>query len=237
MKPTLWSICLVLLFQVFIFSGCNKTYHGEGTITEDVRKVGKFDKVALNMNAIVTVTDSVKTGCVVRAQPNILEAVVTRVDGNTLVITSKGNIVTDQPVEIEISMSQPSAIEINGSGEISGLNTLKNESFDFEVNGSGQLQLDLVTVKTTGAVTGSGEVTLKGTSNDFHVEINGSGKVEATEFTTLNAKARISGSGEVHMNVAKSLKANVSGSGIVSYRGDAVVEKEVSGSGEVRKAE
>jgi Putative auto-transporter adhesin, head GIN domain len=232
-KIFLNSMAMLLLFA--LLSGCGKTYRGEGEMVADIRDVGKFDKVALNMNAIVTVTDTTVHSCTVKAQPNILEAIITRLDGNTLVITSKGTVITDKPVEIALSMSQAAAFEVNGSGEIRGMNTLKNDELDFEVNGSGKLELDVVAVKVTGVVTGSGLVTLTGSSNDLDVEINGSGTVDALRFSALRSKAKIAGSGDAKLLVEESLEANVSGSGIVSYRGEAVVKKKISGSGEVRK--
>jgi hypothetical protein len=47
---------------------------------------------------------------------------------------------------------------------------------------------------------------------------------------------RISGSGDVEVNVKESLEANISGSGSVTYRGNpAHVNSHSSGSGKVRK--
>jgi len=228
-------LVLPTLLLVATLSGCSKTYKGEGAIVSDIREIGTFDKVALNMDAIVRITDTTGYGCTVNAQQNLLEAIVTRLDGKTLVITTKGDVDTDQPIEILLNMERAQAFEVNGSGEISSTNTLKNEYIDFEVNGSGHLELDAVAVKITGAVTGSGMVNLTGSANDLDVEINGSGSVNAERFSVLRSKAKISGSGEILVLAEKSLDAHVNGSGIVSYRGNAVVDKKISGSGEVKK--
>jgi len=236
MKNNSGLIRIAGLLVLFIsLSSCNKTYIGEGKPVVDVREIGKFDKVVLSMNAKVRVTDTTANFCIVRAQENIQEAIVTRIDGNTLVITSRGVLISDEPIEIEIGISQASAFEVNGSGEIIGMNTIKNEEVDFEVNGSGVLKMDVVAVTVSGAVSGSGEATLTGSSNDLNVEINGSGLVDAQKFSTLKSKARISGSGQVKLFVEQSLEANVGGSGIISYRGNATVQKKVAGSGQVIK--
>ncbi len=232
LSPLLITISVLIILAA---SACNNTHVGEGETVTQAREIGKFDKVVLNMDARVTITDTSANFCVVRAQQNLQEVIITRLDGNTLVITTKGTVVTNEPIEIAIGLSQAAAFEVNGSGEIVGLNTIKNESLDFEVNGSGKLQLDVVAVKITGAVSGSGTVNLTGTSNELNVEINGSGLVDAGEFSTLKSKVRISGSGDVKLLVDETLEANVGGSGVVSYRGNAVVNKKISGSGEVIK--
>lgn len=226
---------LSLGLVMFWIAGCTQTYKGEGAMVPETRKLGKFNRLVLSMNAMVTLTDTLESSCVVIAQQNIQEAIITRIDGNTLVITSKGNLVTDKPVEITVGINKASAIEVNGTGEVHSSNTLKNESFDFEVNGSGKLMVDLVAVKVTGAVTGSGLVELNGSANSLDIEINGSGTVNADDFSVSKSKAKISGSGEAGLRVGESLQANISGSGVVNYRGNPVVEKKISGSGEIRK--
>ena len=226
---TLAVVPLLLLYS------CGKTYHGEGERIEEQRKIEHFNKLVLNMNAVVTITDTPEFSCTIIAQQNILEAIVTRLDGKTLVITSKGNLITDKPIEIVIGMNQLAAIEVNGSGEIYGRNTFKNSDFDFEVNGSGKLELDLVAVNVSGAVTGSGLSKISGSANSLNIEINGSGTIDASKFSTIKAKTKLSGSGEADLMVSESLEASVSGSGKVNYRGNAEVDKNISGSGEVRK--
>ncbi len=230
-----FRIIITVFLPAILVTSCNKTYVGEGLPVTKTRETGKFTKVALNMDAIVRVTDSASNSCTITAQENLQDIIITRIDGNTLIITTKGTVETDIPVEITLSLSQAAAFEINGSGIIQGVNTIKNESLDFEVNGSGELVLDVVAVKVTGAVTGSGVVTLSGSSNELFVEINGSGTVDAKKFTTLKSKAKIAGSGEISLQVEESLEANLSGSGLVNYRGNAIVDKDISGSGRVVK--
>lgn len=225
----------VLPVLFFCLTSCNKTYKGEGAIVSDARETGKFSQVALNMNARVIITDTTVNYCIVNAQANLQEAIVTRLDGNTLVITSKGTIDTDMPIEIRLGISQATAFEVNGSGEIRGMNTIKNEEVDFEVNGSGLFDMEIVAVNITGAVSGSGTAVLKGSSNELRVEINGSGTVDGSNLTTLQAKANISGSGEATLMVSQSLDAEVTGSGVIKYKGNAVVKQEVGDSGKVIK--
>src|SRR4030095_13973423 len=101
----LHQLTLLTFIPLMLLYGCINTYHGEGESIMEQRKVGKFNKLVLNMNAIVTVTDTTEFSCSIVAQPNILEAIVTRLDGNTLVITSKGSLITNKPIEIAIGMN------------------------------------------------------------------------------------------------------------------------------------
>ncbi len=224
-----FSFLLVLLF------GCNRTYVGEGIVVSNVREVGEFNRIVLNMSALVVVKDSLVHSCVVKAQGNIQEAIITRMDGNTLVITTKGQLITDEDIVIEISMNKEMAFEVNGSGKIVSVNTFKNDELDFEINGSGVIEADVVANKITSNISGSGILDLSGSANSFNMQISGSGTVNSFNLVTLDAKASISGSGEADVNAGKSLYAKVSGSGAVRYLGNPEVSKDISGSGSVKQ--
>lgn len=229
--PTLSFIILLTIFT----SACNRTYLGEGEIVSETRSVSDFKGIALNMGATVYIKDSSVHSCVVKAQKNIQEAIITRIDGNTLVITSKGTLISDEPIVIEISMNRPERFELNGSGDLFGVGQLVNDKMDFEVNGSGSLVMDVVATKLTSAVTGSGNLELSGKTNSFDVEINGSGKAKTFNLSTLTSKAKVSGSGEAEINSVETLKATVSGSGNIYYKGQPKVDESISGSGTIKR--
>lgn len=227
---------VAIVFLLAFFTSCQRTTIGEGPVTADTRNLGKFTGVALNMNALVLVKDSLEHSCVVKAQKNLQDVIITRIDGNTLVITTKGMVLSDEPVIIELSMNHEQAFEVNGSGEIRSVNTLKNDELDFEINGSGVVDADVVANSITSNISGSGVLNLRGSANSYNTQISGSGSVNALQLPVLNSKASVSGSGEAHINVGETLYAKVSGSGSVKYRGTPKVEKSISGSGTVEPA-
>jgi hypothetical protein len=85
-------------------------------------------------------------------------------------------------------------------------------------------------------LSGSGKVQASGSAKEVKATISGSGEVLAANLVTDKCDVRISGSGDVEINVNKELDAHISGSGSVSYRGNpAHVNSHSSGSGSVRK--
>jgi hypothetical protein len=85
-------------------------------------------------------------------------------------------------------------------------------------------------------ISGSGKLEASGTANEIKTSISGSGKVYASNLTVDKCEARITGSGDVEINVKSELDANITGSGTVSYKGNpSHVNGHSSGSGKVRK--
>jgi hypothetical protein len=86
------------------------------------------------------------------------------------------------------------------------------------------------------SVSGSGKVEASGTANEIKATISGSGKILAADLEVDKCEVRISGSGDVEINVKNDLDAQISGSGSVTYKGNpSRVNSHASGSGHVRK--
>jgi hypothetical protein len=85
-------------------------------------------------------------------------------------------------------------------------------------------------------VSGSGKIYASGSASRVKTSISGSGKVLAADLQANSCEVRISGSGDVEINVKDQLDANISGSGSVSYRGNpGKVNSHASGSGRISK--
>jgi hypothetical protein len=224
---------LVILFQL----SCGRVIEGEGPVRSQQRQVESFHAIVISLPAKVFVKDSSVSTCLVQAEESLLEAIITRIDGKTLVITSKGVMRPTKPVQVFITSNRISKIEVNGSGQVQSAGTLKTDHADLELNGSGLLELDLVAVDISAGISGSGNLHLSGTCNDLSLEIKGSGMADASGLNALGVKVKVLGSGEAFVNASETLKAKVTGSGEVRYKGDAAVDKAISGTGDVRREE
>jgi hypothetical protein len=228
------KLYLLPLMLLFLVVSCLNTITGEGPVVEETRKAEAFNKISLNVSADVIISEGPVAGIRIKAQKNLMEYLVTRVDGNTLVISSKGNIVFSEPVIFEVTMPALEMVEVNGSGSVYNLSSLKSDYLDVEVNGSGNVKLNGSYSEITGGISGSGNVELVGTAGEIRFQINGSGVLNSEALTCTSAKLKINGSGEMKVNVVQKLEANINGSGSISYLGTPVVNQSVHGSGSVK---
>jgi len=74
------------------------------------------------------------------------------------------------------------------------------------------------------AISGSGNISLSGTTDDIKVAISGSGNIHAKDLRTRNLKVAISGSGNIWMAVSDYIKAVISGNGKVYYTGNPEID-------------
>ena len=87
------------------------------------------------------------------------------------------------------------------------------------------------------AIAGSGNVKLKGSTGSLSVIIEGSGDLQASEFSAKNASVAVSGSGDADLRVSGgAVQFTVNGSGDIRWSGDASVVSAVThGSGSIKK--
>jgi hypothetical protein len=150
----------------------------------------------------------------VTTDDNILPVINTTVDGATLNVYSKQSYRATHGVNVKITMPALEGVSVSGSGDIqvSGLK-------------AGELEA---------RVTGSGDVTLKGSAERLRAEVTGSGDVHAADLSTKSARVKVTGSGDVTVRVTAELDATVTGSGDVHYYGHPPeVRKHVTGSGDI----
>lgn len=226
-------ILFLLLIHTLFTSSCIESVTGEGPVVSVKRKTADFSSIALNLGARVKVTQGNENMVIVTAHQNLTDRVITRVDGRTLVITSKGTLVSKRPVQIEVRMRNMENFEINGSGEMEFEETIVADYVDFAVTGSGSVRADLDVRKVSTVVTGSGTVDLSGKTPDLHGEVLGSGTINASALSAQHATFKLAGSGEVYTTVNDLLEVSLTGSGEVHYSGDPQVKMSVSGSGKV----
>ncbi len=236
MKQNLLSITGILFLILLLFA-CD-CMQGTGPVISETREIKPFNSIELDINAEVYLSNDTTYIMKIEAQENILSHLRTEVRGNRLEIDfDKGCFIDYKKVIIYLSTNKLEEIEINGSGNIIGKDVFNTEKIDIEIDGSGDVDLQLVSNKVGASISGSGDIILKGTAEKFRVDISGSGKVRAEELTTYKTDIDISGSGECYVYAHDYLDVSINGSGDVKYSGSPELRTHISGTGTVSKME
>lgn len=174
-----------------------------------------------------------------------ISKVITRYEGDKLVIEQEGG---------SISIGGGS-IRVSGSGNIVSGGTINGRSLNSSFN-QGRVIVGLAlpeapAVKLTGSgdvflyglkqsalavtIQGSGDVEATGRVDNLEVDVAGSGDVEADELQAITADLSIAGSGDIEAHVTGAVKARISGSGdIVIHGNPSGRDLRVSGSGDIK---
>jgi hypothetical protein len=207
------------------------------TITE-TRTVTAFDSVDNSSPFDVIFSATGEPSVVVEADANIINEVVTSIEGNTLVIRSKRQknfhfSSRNTPVIIKVNAANLSKFINSGSGDLQ-MKQLHDDKLSIESNGSGDIYARGTSKELIVKANGSGDLDLRQLStNSLNIEINGSGD---TEIADINAKleANLNGSGDFNATKINTTQTTISvtGSGDVTLDGSSKnLKVDINGSG------
>lgn len=126
-----------------------------------------------------------------------------------------------------------------GSGIIQLHDTASFTSLKIEIAGSGDFVGHKISCEELdGEMAGSNTIVLGGNAGIAEFSIAGSGTVRAFECTMDELECNIAGSGDIEASVASRINAKIAGSGSVKYKGDPQdIQKDIMGSGKIEKVE
>ncbi|MDY7395596.1 head GIN domain-containing protein [Aureibaculum sp. 2210JD6-5] len=231
---------LIILFAIVLFAMPShaqlKKVKGNGNVTNTTRTVSDYDKIGISGSFDVKLVAGAEGKITIEAEDNLLEYLITEVDGDHLKIKwEKGiNVRTTKKILITIPFKDIEEVALAGSGDVISNDIIEADNFKAALSGAGDFTLKLKVNSLKSAISGSGDMNLSGSATNFDCAISGSGDVDANDLVTDNASVRIAGSGDVSVHVKEELDAKVSGSGNVSYKGNPKTNSKVSGSGSIR---
>jgi len=229
----------IILFLFVLLVGANSCIddifmEGNHDLQSEFRRASGFDEIAANGDFNVTVMPGSKYSVEVSAESNLLSYIETDVVGNTLKIRTRGlySLRQNYPIEIYITTPVLNGLSLSGSGLVK-TGSFSSDEFDIALSGSGDIDTDISTDLLKASVSGSGTIILEGDAAEGEFVISGSGKIKSYKLLQNNCNAVISGSGDMYVNVSKTIDARISGSGRVYYIGYPLIHTSISGSGGV----
>jgi hypothetical protein len=203
------------------------------------RSVSGFNSISnagsFAVHVKITGTESLK----ITADASIIDEIETVVNGGNLEIRFKHQ---NQPhnysgkVEIYVTAKSLDALTSSGSGSLGVDGTINGREAAVTLSGSGSITSGVGSDELVTTISGSGKVNLTGSAAKAKVTMSGSGQLRASDLKTGVAEITIAGSGNIWLNVSKSISGNIIGSGNVTYTGTATVSSvSTIGSGRIRK--
>ncbi|NQV36757.1 MAG: DUF2807 domain-containing protein [Candidatus Marinimicrobia bacterium] len=223
------------IIPIFTFAVISLLFAGE-TVTE-TRDVSGYDWVVLDGSGDVTVIQGKEEKVIVKADKDIINRVVTEVDGNKLHLGLKTewnwHPKSMSTIHYTVYIKNVAGLSVHGSGDVNA-DKIASDDMNAHISGSGEISIEYLKCDDLDvSINGSGECEVGGKTNRQNIHISGSGDYTAKQFASKMAEVHISGSGDVILQVEDELEVFISGSGDVVYYGSPDVSEHVSGSGDV----
>ena len=207
---------------------------GKGAVVKRPVQLQPVNAITLQGSLDVQLTQGEGQSVEVEAQENLVDLVETTVKDGHWTIRTRECYRTDKPFVVHLRVPKIDRVTVQGSGDVVGTGTFTGNTFNLDVQGSGDLKINVngSTVKTS--VQGSGTVKVAGTCDDLAATVQGSGDVKAADLKAGRARVNVMGSGDITVRTNGALEGEIMGSGDVEYVGTPTpLRVEVTGSGRV----
>ncbi|AEH02516.1 hypothetical protein Lacal_2676 [Lacinutrix sp. 5H-3-7-4] len=245
-KPTIMKtlkLTLVLAITVFSFSCVNAQWNGKkikgnGKVTTIKRSTSNYDAVKCAGWMDFILVKGTEGNITIEGEENLLDYIITEVNGNTLKIKTENNInlspSRNKTIKITIPFNDIDEVTLSGSGDVKNMDKIITNNFESKVSGSGDIILEIDAKNIEAGVTGSGDLTLIGTTNNLKASVTGSGDFHGFDLEANDVEAKVTGSGDIEIICNGDLKGRVTGSGDIEYKGNPRKEDtKVTGSGSI----
>jgi hypothetical protein len=139
-------------------------------------------------------------------------------------------------IDVFVTAKSLSSVALGGSGSIDVEGVVKGEKVNVSMGGSGEISSAVESDALNVSIAGSGNIKLTGRTNDIKISIAGSGNLKAPDLKADVAEIGIAGSGDVRMDIEKTISAHIAGSGNITYTGNAnITTISSAGSGRVTR--
>jgi hypothetical protein len=229
-----WPMLLCLLASAT--PACGRL-GGNGHKTTEPRSVSAFTAIRLEGPLDADVKVGVPPSAAVTIDSNLQPQVDVRVEGDTLVVSTRRPLIYRGVGKVQIGAPALTALTASGSGNVE-IDGSSGGDLGLTLRGSGNMRWSGGAARTLRAeIAGSGTISLSGTADALETAVSGSGDVRASALAATNARVRVSGSGDVAVTLrGGTLDAEISGSGDVHWSGEAkVARSSVSGSGRIAR--
>lgn len=189
---------------------------GSGQLETIEYQLESFNKISSTGSFDIIVRSGEQQKILITIDDNLTELIETKVDNNTLTITTKGSFCSQSTCKFVISVPELEMVSLFGSGDVEVIN-LDANSFAYLLSGSGDL-------KAFGKV------------KELELNIAGSGEIDTRELIAEDAIVHISGSGHIKVYANEYLNGHINGSGNIYYYGNPeYISSHISGSGSIKK--
>jgi len=206
---------------LFGLPGCVQAYDGDGVLAEEARSERGFDSVSARGAFEVEVTRG-EFAVGVRIDQNLVSRIATSVNDGTLIIRFEGGNLGEHLPGPHVNVRMPALLdmELNGSGRLAASGFEDTESASVELSGAGEVSWSGSTDNLDVVLNGSGDLTLGGEATAADYFLAGAGNIDARNLTAEEANIAVEGPGSVQATVDGRVDASVDGSGTIELFGD-----------------
>ena len=225
---------LLLGCFLFVFPTFAQRTAGNGNVIEQSREVASFDIIKVQSGINLYLTQGSQPALTVRADENLMDKIVTKVEGNTLYLDIKGSIRKSKAMDVLVTLKDLKELHASGGSDVYAEDGLKLEELKLFCSGGSDTRLKIEAERLECQTSGGSDAILSGTVNTLMVESSGGSDFNGKKLEAVNCKIQTSGASDVWVHATGEIEMEASGASDIHHTGGAkVVRSRASGGSDI----
>lgn len=238
-------LCFVVLLGT---NSCSKSdptdcFKSTGKETSETRSAGVFDKIILNDNVNLVLSQGSSPSIYVKGGENVLKKVKTDISDGVLNIENQNSCnwvrSFDKEITVYVNLELLHEIEYRGSGDIHCTNTIIGDSLKLNVwEGAGEVNMQIEMQRNYIYFhIGTADINYSGFSPLSYVALSSFGPIDARELETDFTYISNTGSNNCYIWAHTRIEASIGSLGDIYYKGNPDIILNTIGEGRMIKLE
>lgn len=211
-------ILIVFFSTSCIFSG--PSLKGNGNVAEETRKTSAFEKIKVSRGMNVYISQGDETSIVVEADQNLLDAIETKVEDNTLKITTNANIRKSKSKKVYITTPNISDIKSFAGSNVFSETVLESKNLELASSAGSNIKLTVKAGNLNVSASAGSNIKLDGTADSFTGKATAGSNIKAEELAAKNCEARSNSGSNIWITAKRDFEGHASSGGNVFYYGN-----------------
>ena len=179
-----------------------------------------FEAISVSNGIDVYLTMGSSTSLKLEADENLHDIIETRLEGETLVITSTENIGRAESKTIRLTFRSIERIKSTSGSDVYSTNTIRVEDLELKSTSGSDMELNIQTESLTCKSTSGSRLELTGRTSTLIAEATSGSEIDARELQANSSRVSATSGSAITVNSNKELIAKASSGGDVTYYGD-----------------
>ena len=190
---------------------------------QQTRKTSPFHGISVSSGIDLYLTQGNSEAVVVKADPDIIDDLVTEVDNGILKIYMKKhfNWTWNRTRKVEVTFVDLTKLDVSAGADVKAQNAFRLDDIDISVSSGADLKIEDLTAKSVSLDVSSGaDARLSGQVDQFKGSSSSGANLHCGDLVAESCVVSASSGADADVHVTKDLKARASSGGDVRYKGN-----------------
>jgi hypothetical protein len=230
----------LLFFLLFSTTSCwldNFGIQGNRNVVSEHRKISSdFDAISVSQGITLYLTQGSDIDLTVEADENIIDLLVTEIEGDVLKIYFEKNVNRAKAKKVYLTVDKINQIKTTSGSHVKCDGIFKSKSIRLESTSGSEIKFNADAVNVECITSSGAHMTVEGTTHSFKGKASSGSHIKAYDLESDISQANVSSGAGINLTAREELSASASSGGYINYRGQPrVVNQSKSSGGSISK--